>query len=153
MDLTFPSLCATAKMFSTCRACTERPSTSYFSRHNHVLQQTNAEEFQLTSYPCAAHSYTCVVFICLLQHINKSSSQFIETLKVKTTSLFCADTLTAKRGERTTFRLQLLLHIKKLGCLETPSSLAILGPYRLNTTSLSPYNAGRTLRLDQARCA
>ena len=39
-------------MLSTCRACTERHPTGYFSRHTHVLPQTNAPELQILSYLC-----------------------------------------------------------------------------------------------------
>ena len=39
-------------MLSTRRACTERHPTGYFSRHTHVLPQTNAAELQILSYLC-----------------------------------------------------------------------------------------------------
>ena len=93
--LTLSSSCATGKMFSTWRECIEWLTPSRCLRLTTTFcHRTNGAEFQILSYLCPL---LCTgggefvqeggEFILVLQHKDKNYSQFIETFKVKTTSI------------------------------------------------------------------
>ena len=79
--------CAIDSLSSTCRNWIEWPPPGHFLRQTHVLLQTNAEEFQILSYLCPVlrTREECLSWFSITSIIN--SSQFTETLKVKTTSM------------------------------------------------------------------
>ena len=78
---------AIGSLFSTCREYIKWLPPDRLLRHTHVLPQTNAAEFQILLYLCPVLRTweECLSWFSSTKIIN--SSQFIEKLKVKTTSM------------------------------------------------------------------
>ena len=87
MRFTFSSLCATGKMLSTCKECIENFRQATFFEAWPCFAADEWGGISDFIVPLAGTSYMGGEFTLVLQHKAIGSSQFVERLKARTTSL------------------------------------------------------------------